>query len=393
MKNKRNLYSGLPIIESGSNRGGTNHEAAAELLGLEEAEYKKALMIVKAMYDREPESTITLIEFIDKLKEQKLNVSDLGTGIGLFQAGRINDEGPYTNESFSFISMRENLDQRNENNPTNLAVAQKVHTPYGIFESAIAAALTAGVNVKTIHNRISSSDIKFKDYYYLDKIYEKINLRMKNDNKKFFSNDNISEYFEQYPKDQILDAAEIRAREFMRSLMIDIDNDPNAKGTGRRLAKMMLNELFVGRYEPTPPATAFPNTGKKAYHGMLTVRAELKSVCSHHWQTVTADAWIGIIPAEEVIGLSKYVRLAQHQARRGTLQEELTIDIANAIQRDTESEDVAVHIIGRHGCMENRGICAHNSNTSTTILRGAFRNADVKKEFFDSIKLQNMRCD
>jgi GTP cyclohydrolase IA len=172
-------------------------------------------------------------------------------------------------------------------------------------------------------------------------------------------------------------------------LLIDRENDPNSQGTARRLAKMYYNEIMAGRYEPAPDATAFPNDSADRYEGMLVVRSELRSMCSHHHQPVAGVAYIGIIAAEKLIGLSKYTRIAQWCARRGTLQEELCIDIANEIMTATASQDVGVYIQAVHGCCENRGIMAHSSLTQTTVLRGAFKDDDsVKKEFMDNIKLQ-----
>ena len=122
---------------------------------------------------------------------------------------------------------------------------------------------------------------------------------------------------------------------------------------------------------------------------MLVVRSELKSMCSHHHQPVTGTAYIGIIPGAKVIGLSKYTRIAQWCARRGTLQEELCNDIVREIIKATDSEDVGVYIQATHGCCENRGIMAHSSLTQTTVLNGSFHNdPGCKQEFFDNIKLQ-----
>jgi GTP cyclohydrolase I len=112
-------------------------------------------------------------------------------------------------------------------------------------------------------------------------------------------------------------------------------------------------------------------------------------MCSHHHQPVSGVAYIGIIAAQKLIGLSKYTRIAQWCARRGTLQEELCNDIAREIMKATGSKDVGVYIQAIHGCCENRGIMAHSSLTQTTVLHGAFKaDIGVKKEFFDNIKLQ-----
>ena len=99
---------------------------------------------------------------------------------------------------------------------------------------------------------------------------------------------------------------------------------------------MYFNEIMSGRYVPTSNATAF-NHVQDGYKGMLVVRSEIKSMCSHHHQPVNGVAYIGIIAAETLIGLSKYTRIAQWCARRGTLQEELNNVIANEIQKATGS--------------------------------------------------------
>jgi len=213
--------------------------------------------------------------------------------------------------------------------------------------------------------------------------------QMRSNGKRFWAGDNISDYVDEEQKAVLIDEATQAFEQVLDTLLIDRENDPNSKGTARRLAKMYYNEIMAGRYEPTPNATAFPNDTDSRYEGMLVVRSELKSMCSHHHQPVSGVAYIGIIAGPKLIGLSKYTRIAQWCARRGTLQEELCMDIAREIKFATGSEDVAVYIQATHGCCENRGIMAHSSLTQTTVLEGAFReDASVKKEFFDNIKLQ-----
>ena len=220
-------------------------------------------------------------------------------------------------------------------------------------------------------------------------VSETIRNRIKADGGRYWAGDNISEYiyFDEY--DRLIEEATGAFEQVLDALVIDRETDPNSKGTAKRLAKMYFNEVMSGRYNPAPDATSFPNDGKDAYTGMLVVRSELKSMCSHHHQPVTGVAYIGIIAAKKLIGLSKYTRIAQWCARRGTLQEELCNDIAREIQKATGSEDVAVYIQAQHGCCENRGIMAHSSLTQTTVLKGGFdTDAGTKKEFFDNIKLQ-----
>ena len=204
-----------------------------------------------------------------------------------------------------------------------------------------------------------------------------------------WAGDNISEILEEGDKDALITEATTAFESVLDALVIDRHTDPNSKGTAKRLAKMYINEIMSGRYDPMPAATAFPNDGENRYEGMLVVRSELTSMCSHHHQTVKGVAYIGIIAAEKLIGLSKYTRIAQWCSLRGTLQEELANDIAREIQNATGSENVAVYIQATHGCVENRGILAHSSLTQTTVLKGAFKDdSGTKKEFMDNVKLQ-----
>lgn len=221
------------------------------------------------------------------------------------------------------------------------------------------------------------------------KTSQKIKQRIQEAGARFWAGDNISEFLLDGEKQQLIDELTEKFNDVLDSLVIDRLSDPNSMDTGRRLAKMYINELMNGRYVPKPNATAFPNHTDEPYTGMLVVRSELTSMCSHHHQTVKGVAYIGIIAADTLIGLSKYTRIAQWCARRGTLQEELAMDIAREIMQATGSNDVGVYIQAQHGCCENRGIMAHSSLTQTTVLKGAFKeDPATKNEFFDNIKLQ-----
>ena len=216
-----------------------------------------------------------------------------------------------------------------------------------------------------------------------------IKQRLLDANIRHWAGDNISEVLQDGDKEELINNAATAFEGVLDALLIDRENDPNSHGTARRLAKMYFNEIMSGRYDPAPNATAFPNDTEDRYAGMLVVRSELKSMCSHHHQPVQGVAYIGIIPGDKVIGLSKYTRIAQWCARRGTLQEELCNDIVREIQAATDTKDVGVYIQATHGCCENRGIMAHSSLTQTTVLKGSFHNdPGCKKEFFDNIKLQ-----
>lgn len=206
---------------------------------------------------------------------------------------------------------------------------------------------------------------------------------------RFWASDNIFPYLNKGDADLLIKELTIKFEGVLDTLIIDRKNDPNSNGTARRLAKMYITEIMSGRYEAIPVSTSFPNDSIDRYEGMLVVRSELKSMCSHHHLPVSGVAYIGVIAAQKLIGLSKYTRIAQWCSRRGTLQEELCNRIAKEIGKATESEHIGVYMQMEHGCCTNRGLMAHSSLTQTTVLTGAFKDdLGTKKEFFDNIKLQ-----
>ena len=140
---------------------------------------------------------------------------------------------------------------------------------------------------------------------------EEITNRLKKAGLRYWAGDNISEVLQDGDKDELIEELTPKFEAVLDGLVIDRFNDPNSMDTGRRLAKMYINELMVGRYDPMPNATAFPNQTSDRYDGMLVVRSELKSMCSHHHQPVAGVAYIGILAADNLIGLSKYTRIAQ----------------------------------------------------------------------------------
>ena len=218
---------------------------------------------------------------------------------------------------------------------------------------------------------------------------EEIKAKLKEQGIRYWANDNISEVLEEGDKQALIEEAIPAFENVLQKLLIDTETDPNSMDTARRMAKMYINEIMAGRYDKMPNPSAFPNYIEGGYEGMLVVRSELTSLCSHHHQTVKGVAYIGIIAGPKLLGLSKYTRIAQWCARRGTLQEELNVMIANKIQEITGTDHVGVYVQATHGCCENRGIRAHSSLTQTTVLRGAFKDEpDVRKEFIDNVKLQ-----
>lgn len=220
---------------------------------------------------------------------------------------------------------------------------------------------------------------------------EVIKARLRNAGKRFFASDNISQFIYPDEKLRLIDEITEKFEGVLSSLIIDTENDPNSQDTARRLAKMYVNEIMSGRYEPSPKVTSFPNDGK--YDQLIIVRSDIRSMCSHHHQPVSGICYIACLPGKNVIGLSKYTRIAQHLAQRGHLQEELTEMIAEEIVNLTESDAVGVYIRARHGCCENRGIRSSNSSTQTTVLKGRLKtDPAMRNEFMHNIQIQEQLC-
>ena len=212
------------------------------------------------------------------------------------------------------------------------------------------------------------------------KTSEKLKIKLQELGQRFYAGDNISNVLEDGDKQKLIDELVPAFEAVLQGLVIDVDNDPNSKDTPRRLAKMYINEIMSGRYLDMPNPNSFPNYVEGGYEGMLVVRSELKSMCSHHHQPVAGIAYIGLIAGDKLLGLSKYTRIAQWCSRRGTLQEELNVMIANEIQRQCETEHVGVYIKAKNGCWDNRGKMAHSCLKQTTVLRGGVNERDQKKE-------------
>ena len=213
-------------------------------------------------------------------------------------------------------------------------------------------------------------------------ISKKIKERILAKNKRFHCNDNISEFIEEGELDLLQNEVEGKLQEVMESLVIDTEHEHNTQDTARRVAKMYIKEIFGGRFQPMPRITSFPNMGYKSLYtsGPISIR----STCAHHFQNIVGKAWIGIIPEEEVIGLSKFNRLVHHIAERPQIQEEMTTQIAQELVTFAKTPNVAVVVKAEHHCMTHRGVREHESDMTTAIMLGAFeKDPALKQEFYD----------
>lgn len=214
------------------------------------------------------------------------------------------------------------------------------------------------------------------------KTSEIIRERIREADQRFHSNDNISEFIQDGELELLQKEVEERFQEVLNALVIDTVNDHNTQETAKRVAKMFVNETFGGRYYPAPRVTAFPNMGYKSMYtsGPISIR----STCAHHFQNIVGKCWVGVIPEDEVIGLSKFNRIIHHIAERPQIQEEMTTQIAQSLKEYAKTDHVAVVVKAEHHCMTHRGVKEHESDMTTAIMLGGFLDdPSVKQEFYN----------
>ncbi|AEF88193.1 MULTISPECIES: GTP cyclohydrolase I [Delftia] len=215
----------------------------------------------------------------------------------------------------------------------------------------------------------------------------KIRERLKQAQKRFHANDNISEFIEPGELELLLDEVQDKMQGVLDSMVIDTTHDHNTRATARRVAKMYVNEVFRGRYVAQPAITEFPNAehlNELMIVGPITVR----SACSHHLCPVIGKIWIGVLPNKNtnVIGLSKYARLVDWIMGRPQIQEEAIIQLADLILDKTRPDGLAVVMEASHFCMSWRGVREMDSKMLNSVMRGAFlTNPELRREFLSLV--------
>jgi GTP cyclohydrolase I len=210
----------------------------------------------------------------------------------------------------------------------------------------------------------------------------KIRERLKASRKRFHANDNIADFIEPGELDKLLDEVADKMKD-----VIDTEHDHNTADTARRVAKMYVQEVFRGRFVKAPVITEFPNAehlNELMIVGPITVR----SACSHHFCPVIGKIWIGVLPNEHtnVIGLSKYARLAEWVMGRPQIQEEAVVQLADLIQVKTQPDGLAIVMEASHYCMAWRGVKDMDSRMINSVMRGAFlKDPNLRREFLSLI--------
>jgi GTP cyclohydrolase I len=218
-------------------------------------------------------------------------------------------------------------------------------------------------------------------------VSQKIRERIVAARKRFHSNDNIAAFLQPGELDLLLKEVEQQMQKVLDSMVIDTVSDHNTNQTARRIAKMYLLEVFKGRYVQAPAITEFPNAehlNELMIVGPITVR----SACSHHFCPVIGKLWIGVLPNEHtnVIGLSKYARLAEWVMGRPQIQEEAVVQLADLIMEKTQPDGLAVVMEASHYCMAWRGVKDLDSKMINSVMRGVFlKNSALRREFLSLI--------
>lgn len=211
----------------------------------------------------------------------------------------------------------------------------------------------------------------------------KIRERIQAARKRFHANDNIAQFIEPGELEPLLEEVTEKMKGVLSSLVIDTDNDHNTEGTARRVAKMYLQEVFQGRYSTEPQTTEFPNA-EHLNELMIVGPISVRSACSHHFCPILGKLWIGVLPNEHtnVIGLSKYARLADWVMSRPQIQEEAVVQLADLIQQKTQPDGLALVMQASHFCMGWRGVKDLNSKMINSVMRGSFlKDANLRREF------------
>ena len=172
----------------------------------------------------------------------------------------------------------------------------------------------------------------------------------------------------------------------METLGLDLTDD-SLNGTPNRVAKMFVNEIFAGlNPENKPKASTFDN---KYNYGEMLVEKNITvySTCEHHLLPIVGKAHVAYISNGSVVGLSKMNRIVDFFAKRPQVQERLTIQIVEELQKVLNTKNVACVIDAKHLCVNSRGIRDIESSTVTSEFGGEFKNINIKREFLDYIKL------
>jgi GTP cyclohydrolase I len=224
-------------------------------------------------------------------------------------------------------------------------------------------------------------------------VSERIRRRLQRQGRRFHANDNIADAIESGELEQLIDEVAGRMQAVLESLVIDTRSDHNTQQTARRVAKMYVTEVFRGRYFAQPAVTEFPNA-ERLNELMIVGPVKVRSACSHHFCPIIGRVWIGLMPNEHsnLIGLSKYVRLADWIMTRPQIQEEAITQIAELLMTKVNPDGLAIVMEADHYCMHWRGVKDDDAKMINSVMRGSFlKDHTLRSEFLSLIKLKDGR--
>ena len=225
----------------------------------------------------------------------------------------------------------------------------------------------------------------------IEPVSARIRARIQRARQRFHANDNISEFIEPGELDALVDEVTTKMKGVLESLVIDVDSDHNTQDTARRVARMYLTEVFRGRYVPAPPVTEFPNA-EYLNELMIVGPIKVRSACSHHFCPIMGRLWIGLMPNEHsnLIGLSKYARLAEWVMSRPQIQEEAITQMSDLLMKKVAPDGLAVVMEADHFCMHWRGVKDTGAKMINSVMRGSFlKDAALRREFLSLINLKD----
>lgn len=214
-------------------------------------------------------------------------------------------------------------------------------------------------------------------------VSKKIREKLKNAQKRFHANDNIADFLDPGDLEAMLIEVQSKMESVLDSLVIDTKSDHNTQETAKRVAKMFVREVFGGRYTQMPALTEFPNVSH-LNELMVIGPISVRSACSHHLCPIMGKVWIGVLPNEKsnLIGLSKYARIAEWIMCRPQIQEEAVVQLADVLEEKMKPLGLAVVMDADHMCMQWRGVKDPDSKMLNSVMRGTFlKNSDLRKEF------------
>jgi GTP cyclohydrolase I len=221
------------------------------------------------------------------------------------------------------------------------------------------------------------------------RVSDRIRVRLNSAGRRFHANDNISEFIDGAEELAALeDEVAQRIEELLRSLVIDTQADHNSRGTARRVARMYLDEVFKGRYGPMPRVTEFPNA-ERINELMIIGPVTVRSACSHHLVPILGKLWIGVLPSpgSQLIGLSKYARIADWVMSRPQIQEEAVMQLADMLESRLKPAGLALVLEADHFCMQWRGVKDSEPHMTNSVMRGAFlADPALRREFLQLIR-------